>query len=111
MAEFKPNIYPIMYWALLYGVIAGILLFMLFILSRFITVVWFPVFLAGLIWGGYRNYKQQKTAAGETMVKPVMQEFKEAASDIVAATREAMQEAPEPTVGTAAENSEEQKIP
>lgn len=91
--EFKPNIYPIMYWALAYGVIAGFLLFLVFLLSRFITIVWFPVFLVGLVWGGYRNYKKQKkmwsTQSGVPLaLKSPVQEFKEAVSDVTDAARE-----------------------
>lgn len=91
--QFKPNIYPIIYWALAYGVIAGFLLFLVFLLSRFITIVWFPVFLVGLIWGGYRNYLKQKkiwsTQAGVPITpKSPVQEFKEAVSDVTAAARE-----------------------
>lgn|SRR3989344_6443672 len=89
MAEFRPNIYPIMYWGLLYGLAAGLLLFAVFILSQFITLVWFPVFLAGVIWGGYRNYQKQKRSQGVvTIPQRPMQEFREAASDIVSATRD-----------------------
>lgn len=90
---FKPNIYPIMYWALAYGVIAGFLLFLVFLLSRFVTIVWFPVFLVGLIWGGYRNYLKQKsvwsTQSGVPLTpKSPVQEFKEAVSDVTDAARE-----------------------
>ena len=94
MAEpFKPNIYPILYWAIAYGVIAGVLLLLLLLLSRFITLVWFPVFLVGLVWGGYRNYKKQKriwsTQTGVPIApKNPMEEFREAVSDVVDASRE-----------------------
>jgi hypothetical protein len=83
-----------MYWGLMYGLIAGFVLFILFMLSRFITVLWFPVFLVGLIWGGYRNYIKQKKEAGHgnTEPKTVLEEFKEAAKDIVGATREMVAE-------------------
>lgn len=94
MADFKPNIYPIMYWGLMYGLIAGFVLFILFLMSRFITVLWFPVFLVGVIWGGYRNYKKQKSESGHvsTIPKTALEEFKEAARDIVGATREMVAE-------------------
>jgi len=93
MADFKPNIYPIMYWGLMYGLIAGFLLFIIYILSRYLTLVWFPVFLAGVIWGGYRNYRKQKKEAGGSQEKKTpMEEFKEAAKDIVGATREMVAE-------------------
>lgn len=94
MAEdFKPNIYPIMYWGLMYGLIAGFLLFVLFMLSRYLTLVWFPVFLTGVIWGGYRNYKKQKRESGQAgEPKPVLQEFKDAAKDILGATKEMVTE-------------------
>ncbi len=95
--EYKPNIYPIMYWALAYGVIAGAILFIVFLLSRFITVIWFPVFLAGVIWGGFRNYKKQKSAwfasqGAPAPTKSPVAEFKEAVGDIVIASREMMAE-------------------
>lgn len=94
---FKPNIYPVMYWALAYGVIAGAILFVVYLLSRYITIVWFPVFLAGVVWGGYRNYKKQKnfwhTSQGMPPVKKsAMDEFKEAVGDIVSASQEMMAE-------------------
>ena len=93
MAEFKPNIYPIIYWALAYAVIAGFLLFLVYMLSQYITIVWFPVFLAGLVWGGYRNYQKQKkiwsTQSGVPLTpKSPVQEFKEAVSDVTQAARE-----------------------
>lgn len=92
-SEFKPNIYPIIYWALAYGVIAGFLLFLVYILSQYITLVWFPVFAVGLIWGGYRNYQKQKkiwsTQSGTPVVpKSPVQEFREAVSDVTLAARE-----------------------
>lgn len=96
-AEFKPNIYPIIYWALAYGVIAGFLLFLIFLLSRYITIVWFPVFLVGLVWGAYRNYKKQKQVWSKTSGVPItpkspMQEFREAVSDVVDASRDMVAE-------------------
>lgn len=96
-SEYKPNIYPIMYWALAYGVIAGVILLVVYLLSRYITVIWFPVFLVGLIWGGYRNYTKQKQTylANQGMqYKPqsAMAEFKEAARDVMNASREMMAE-------------------
>mgnify|MGYP001604133597 CR=1 FL=1 len=93
MPEFKPNIYPIMYWGLMYGLVAGLLLFALLLLSRFITIVWFPVFVAGVIWGGYRNYTKQKNSSGQSQPpKTPLEDFKEAASDIVGATRDMIRE-------------------
>lgn len=95
--EFKPNIYPIMYWALAYGLVAGFLLFLVYLLSRYITLFWFPVFAAGLIWGGFRNYKKQKKAWAQQTGTPIapgtpMQEFREAVSDVVQASREMVAE-------------------
>lgn len=94
--EFKPNIYPIMYWGLVFGISAGMLLFAVFLLSRFVVYIWFPVFLAGLLWGGYRNYQQQKRAwqqnTGDVGVGPPLEEIKAAARDIVLATREILRE-------------------
>ena len=104
MAEFKPNIYPIMYWVLMYGLIAGFVLFLLFIMSRYITLLWFPVFLIGVIWGGYRNYKKQRSEAGQESQPPKtpLEEFKEAARDIVGATREMVAEQARESVNEAA---------
>lgn len=92
MPDFKPNIYPIMYWGLLYGLVAGFALLALYFLSRFITVIWFPVFLAGLIYGGYRNYQRQKRGAGVSVAGSPLEEFKSAAQDIATATREMIAE-------------------
>lgn len=91
--EFKPNIYPVIYWALAYGVIAGFLLFLIYLLSRYITVVWFPVFLVGLVWGGLRNYRKQKRVWSQQSGVPItpkspMEEFREAVSDVVDASRD-----------------------
>lgn len=93
MPDFKPQIMPLMYWALAYGAAAGILLFILWALSSFITVVWFPVFLVGVIWGGWRNYQQQKkrwyTQAGvpQPRQSPI-DEFRQAAADIATSSQE-----------------------
>lgn len=104
-SEFKPNIYPIMYWALAFGATAGVLLWLLTILSNYISVVWFPVFFAGLLWGGYRNYKSQKKAFETQTGQPqqaqtAMAEFKQAISDVAVASgelinQEAEEEEPE----------------
>jgi len=106
MADFKPNIYPIIYWGLLFGLIAGFILFVLNILSQFITILWFPVFLGGVIWGGYRNYQKQRhdfsQAAGQPLKpKPVLEEFKDAAHDIVDASREMLAEERQREAGVA----------
>lgn len=95
--NFKPNMYPIMYWALAFGAAAGVALFIMFLLSRFITIVWFPVFLVGLVWGGYKNYQKQKQAwmagAGVSVApQSPMQEFKQAIGDIASASRDMMAE-------------------
>lgn len=95
--EFKPNIYPVMYWGLAYGVAAGVILTVIYFLSNFITVIWFPVFLAGLIFGGFRSWRKQKEEweKGQGMApqaKPVMQEFREAVADIAVASQEMMTE-------------------
>lgn len=91
--DFKPNIYPIMYWAIAYGAIAGIALFLLNVLSAFIGVLWAPVFLVGLVWGGYRQYQKQK--AGWRMGQGIpaaknspVEEFKQAVGDVINASRE-----------------------
>lgn len=91
--EFKPNIYPIIFWALAFGLAAGFLLFIVNILSQYITLVWFPVFLAGLIWGGWRNYQVQKKAWEEgASVTPEVQsmqsQIRQAVTDIADASRE-----------------------
>lgn len=92
VGEYKPNIYPIIYWALLYGLLAGVVLVILRLLAQFITLVWLPVFLAGAGWGAYRNYRKQKdewmNAQGVApMKKSAMEEFKDAARDIASASR------------------------
>ncbi len=93
--DFKPNLYPIMYWAIAYGAVAGIALFLLNFLSSFINVLWAPVFLVGLVWGGYRQYQRQKAAwrmgqgVPATKNSPV-EEFKQAVGDVVTASRELM---------------------
>lgn len=97
-AEYKPNIYPIIYWALVYGVIAAFVLFTVHLLAGFIALLWFPVFLAGVIWGGYRKYQQDKAAweqgigssptPGPSKQKTPVEEFKDAARDIAQAGRE-----------------------
>lgn len=92
MADFKPNIYPIMYWGLLYGLVAGFGLLALLFLSRYIGVIWFPVFLIGLVFGGYRNYQRQKSGVGAGVAASPLQEFKNAAQDIASATREMINE-------------------
>ncbi len=93
--EYKPNIYPIMYWAILYGIIAAFVLLVISMLANFITLLWFPVFLAGVIWGGFRKYKQDKAAWSQSQgthptPKSPVQEFKDAARDIAQASREMM---------------------
>jgi hypothetical protein len=111
MAEFKVNIYPLMYWGLAYGLIAGFVLFVLFLLSKYITVIWFPVFLAGLIWGGYRNYKKQKDGWSKQSNEPKKSqspadEVKEAVKDIFSATKEMVAEQLEPVEGSVEEAPE-----
>lgn len=91
--DYKPNIYPIMYWAVLYGALSALGLFAVYLLASFITVLWFPVFLAGLLWGGFRKYKQDKAvwmnANGVSNTpKSAVDEFKDAARDIAQASQE-----------------------
>jgi hypothetical protein len=100
--DFKPNIYPIMYWALAFGVVAGLLLFLINLLSQYITIVWFPVFLAGLIWGGYRNYQIQKKNWQSSSGQPAtpqspMNEFKQAVADITEASKEVFNQSAQAT--------------
>lgn len=115
--DFKPNLYPIMYWAIAYGAIAGIALFLLNVLSAFIGVLWAPVFLVGLVWGGYRQYQRQK--AGWRMGQGVpatknspVEEFKQAVGDVVNASREMLaQNAEEDAIQAAqAQQQEEQEL-
>jgi len=111
-SAFKPNIYPIIWWALAYGIAAGLLLFVLALLARFITLVWFPVFLAGLIWGALRNYRQQKRqyakGAGVTVTpQSPLNEIKEAVRDIAQASRETFAKEAASAEAVAASRSEE----
>ena len=77
-----------MYWGLAYGVAAGLLLFLVSLLSNYIGLVWAPFFVAGLVWGGYRNYSKQKKAAGATATGTPLQEFRQAVSDIADVSQE-----------------------
>lgn len=91
--EYKPNIYQLIFWALTYGVIAGAVLFVLRLLANYLALVWGPVFLAALAWGGYRNYLKQKlewhSARGEQAPRlSPMDQIREAARDIVTASQE-----------------------
>ncbi len=108
MDNFKPNIYPVIYWGLMFGLLAGFVLLVMLLLSRYITVIWFPVFLSGVIWGGWHNYRRQKRAWREQQEKGngaetraaapegnTLQEIKEAARDITMAAREIIAEQPE----------------
>lgn len=93
MAEFKLQIMPIMFWSLAYGATAGMLLFIVFLLSTYILIVWFPVFLVGVLWGAWRNYQQQKKrwytqADMPPAQQSITQELRQAASDIASASRE-----------------------
>src|SRR3989344_6540711 len=118
--DFKPNMYPIMYWAIAYGAAAGVALFLVNILSTFIGALWAPVFLVGLVWGGYRNYQKQKAAwrmgqGVSSVPQTPIQEFKTAVSDVVSASREMMAEnVQQPTSvqqPTTPEENQEQQIP
>ncbi len=114
MADFKPNIYPIMYWGLMFGLVAGFVLLIMFLLSQYITTIWFPVFLAGVIWGGYRNYRKQKQAWQQEVEQPsepqsAAQEIKEAAKDIAAAAKDMLTEQP-PTTEAAREEPAESEL-
>jgi hypothetical protein len=103
MNEFKPNLYPIIYWGLFYSLLAGFVLMALSLLGRYLTVIWFPVFLLGLFFGGYRNYRKQreefrKTSGEGIKPKPFMEEIQEAAADITTATREMLSQEARETV-------------
>jgi len=87
-----------MYWGLAYGVSAGLIMFLVNLLSQYIGLLWAPVFLAGLAWGGYRNYQKQKKAVGGIATGTPMQEFRQAVSDIADVSQEVFnQEAPAQT--------------
>lgn len=93
MADFKPQIMAILFWALTYGATAGVVLFILWLLAEYILIVWFPVFLAGVVWGGWRSYQQQKKrwytqADIPSPQQSITQEVRQAASDIANASRE-----------------------
>lgn len=113
--DFKPNMYPIMYWAIAYGAMAGIALFLMRILSEFIGVLWAPVFLVGLVWGGYRQYQKQKAGwrAGRgipaTAGSPI-EEFKQAVGDVVVASREMMAQQRIEDAAEAAKAQEETEV-
>lgn len=113
--DFKPNIYPIMYWALAFGATAGVLLWLVTILSNYISLVWFPVFLAGLLWGGYRNYRSQKLAfekqTGQNLqAQSPMEEFKQAVSDVAAASGELLNQEAEEGAGQSQPEGETTQI-
>ncbi|HLC49788.1 MAG TPA: hypothetical protein VJI96_05390 [Candidatus Andersenbacteria bacterium] len=114
--EYKPNIYPIMYWALVYGIIAASVLLLIKILADFINIIWFFVFLAGLIWGGFRKYKQDKAAwmqgSGiKSTSKSAKEEFKEAARDIAQAGKEMIAKQVQENAQAAQESSAAGEIP
>ena len=86
-----------MYWGLAYGLAAAIVLMLINFLAELIGFFSFFVFLAGLIWGGYRNYLKQKrtfeTGAGVTSgPQSPVQEFKQAVGDIAEASQELFQQ-------------------
>lgn len=95
-SEFKVNIYPVIYWALAYGLVAAIVLLLLKVLSDNITGLWAIVFVAGLVWGGYRNYQIQKKAwVGQghaAAPQSPVEEFKQAIKDIAGASRDLMKQ-------------------
>lgn len=101
--SFKPNIYPIIYWALAFGVTAGVALFILQLLANYITIVWFPVFILGLAWGAYRNYQQQKKAWQTRAGVPATPqspgaEIRQAVKDIADASKELFNQEAAPAV-------------
>jgi choline-glycine betaine transporter len=115
--EFKPNIYPIMYWALAFGATTGVLLFLVTLASSYIGIISFPIFLAGMIWGGYRNYKIQKARWHQQTGQPIqnqspVEEFKQAVRDIAESSQEMMnQESQEKTEPTETEKPAEPEQP
>jgi hypothetical protein len=117
MIDFKPNIYPIIYWGLAYGLTAAIVLVLITFLADLIGYFGFIVFLAGLIWGGYRNYLKQKRGyeAGVGVTsgpQSPVQEFRQAVGDIVEASRELFQqEATSPVNQQTSEPVDQQPAP
>lgn len=108
MPQFKPNIMPIFYWALAYGSAAGILMSLMKIMAKYLTWAWLPVFLASLIWGGWRSWRQQRQQwYAQTNEKPpaqsVAEEIRQAASDMAQASQDMLNqdadEEPEPPAG------------
>lgn len=92
-SEYKPNVYQLIFWALTYGVIAGLVLLVLRLLANYLSLLWGPVFLAALLWGGYRNYMKQKMEWHQARGQQVPQlstvdQIKEAARDIMVASQE-----------------------
>ena len=70
-------------------------MYLLTIASAYIGMVWFPIFMVGLVWGGYRNYQMQKArwyqqAGQPTPTQSPLQEFKQAVTDIADASKELM---------------------
>jgi hypothetical protein len=114
MQEYKPNIYPIMYWAILYGVVTTLVLFALNLLASYMSLLWFPIFLVGLIWGGYRRYEKDKKnwMEGQGLVgtsKAPLEEFKDAVRDIAQATQEMIAKHKAEDTQKAAQESVEQQ--
>lgn len=105
--KFKPNIYPVILWSLVYGLAAGVLLFLITVAQQFVTILWIPLFLAGVVWGGWRNYVRQKSAwlasQGQAyQPQSTTAEFREALSDIRVASRDLFEseaETPPPPPG------------
>ena len=99
--QFKPNIYPVIWWGLLYGVIFTLVLYILVLVAQHITVLWFPFFLLGLLYGSFRQYTKQRDIFYASKGQKVrggsfMDEVKEAARDISDAGREVFHEEKEP---------------
>lgn len=99
---------PIFYWALAYGAAAGILMSLVAIMAKYLTLAWLPVFLAGLIWGGWRSWRQQRQQwyAQENVTPPaqsVAEEIRQAALDMAQASQELLnqdaEEESEPPAG------------
>lgn len=127
--NFKPNIYPVIFWAVSYGAAAALLVFVAKLLLEYINIFGPLVFLAGVVLGAWRNYRKQKNEfyanSGQAPAEQSpMDEFRAAARDIASASQELMnQEAPaeevveeeivyeEPPVETQQQEVQQEELP
>ncbi|MCH8748451.1 hypothetical protein IH781_01745 [Patescibacteria group bacterium] len=59
---FRVNIYPVMYWGLLFGLGASVLVWLVAQLAQYLSNVLLPVFLGGLVGGAFWSYLRQRNA-------------------------------------------------